>query len=550
MLVLAGLHLGCGAFLAWLMARAPAARAAGRVDPRTPRPAPHRSALLQTLGAIVLLGSLGAALLDYVFKFYATAGLGRGSELLRFFALFYAAVAVSSFILQAVAAKPILEKFGLGKTIRSLPATLAGGSFLTLVAPGLILAVLARAAEAAVRGSLFRAGYETAYTPVPPDEKRLAKTFIDVVSERGGDALGGAVVYLCVHLAGQLAPFWILGIAALVGLGAVILCGALDGVYLETLARSLESQAVKLNLGSDLDLTTRSLVMRAPTMRAGATELWKAPAVSAAGEDSLLQRLAALRSSDPRIVHSALRAGDVSDPVLAAQVCLLLCHDHHAALAYTVLARSAKNVLGVLSDLMLDSSQDVAVRRRIPRIIASVPGKSATEALLEGLEDGRFEVRLHCARALAKAPRPAATADRIVAAVDRELEIGATLWQNHRNQQRESGTEWLDDLLRDKAHGSLEYVFTLLSLIHERAPLMAAFRSLHLEDRRLRGTALEYLEGILPAKTREMLWGILQERPLSSRSRDNGEIMQDLLKSSETILLRLRQQQVPEAGRH
>jgi hypothetical protein len=193
---------------------------------------------------------------------------------------------------------------------------------------------------------------------------------------------------------------------------------------------------------------------------------------------------------------------------------------------------------------MLDSSLDVSVRRKMPRILASAQGQRAVDCLLSGLEDTRFEVRLQCARSLARTeardPRPNIPAERILAAVDRELAIGATLWESHRSQRREFGAEWLDELLREKAHGSLEYVFTLLSLIHERTPLMAAFRSLHLNDRHLRGTALEYLEGILPERTRERLWVILQERPSKSEGKGSAEIMQELLKSSETVLLRLR----------
>ena len=156
---------------------------------------------------------------------------------------------------------------------------------------------------------------------------------------------------------------------------------------------------------------------------------------------------------------------------------------------------------------MLNRDLDVSIRRRIPRIIGSLSGNRPTDALLDGLEDPRFEVRMQCARALVKASTGERPADLppepILAAVDRELAIGRVLWENHRQQQRDpaaAGAEWLDELLRDKSHGSLEYVFTLLSLIHDRAPLMAAFRSLHLEDRRLRGTALEYLEGILPSR--------------------------------------------------
>jgi hypothetical protein len=42
-----------------------------------------------------------------------------------------------------------------------------------------------------------------------------------------------------------------------------------------------------------------------------------------------------------------------------------------------------------------------------------------------------------------------------------------------------------------------------------REPLRIAYRSLGSADRRLRGTALEYLEGVLPRHIRERLWPLL-----------------------------------------
>jgi hypothetical protein len=548
MLLMAGLQLASGVFVAVVMAKAIPHPPDHSAVPVAKASAPHRSSLLRALAAIVLLGAFGAALLDYVFKFYATASVGRGNDLLRFFASFHAAVAASSFVLQSVCSKQLLEKFGLGKTILVLPATLAGGSFLTLVAPGALIATVVRAAEAAVRGSLFRAGYETSYTPVAAADKRLAKAFIDVAAERGGDALGAAVVYVCLLLAGASAPPWILSIAALAGLGAVIIVSALDRIYVQTLARSLQSQVVRLNLESDLDLTTLSLVTRAPTTYARATQL-VAPVPPVPGEDVILDQVAALRSPDPRRVTASLRVGNVSDPLVATQVCLLLGRNDHAQAAHAALVGNAGKVLGLITDLMLDTSLEVSVRRRLPRIIASVRGQRSVDGLLAGLEDTRFEVRLACARSLAKIctreSRAAIPTQRILAAVDRELAIGTTLWETHRNQQRESGAEWLDDLLREKAHGSLEYVFTLLSLVHERAPLMAAFRSLHLEDRHLRGTALEYLEGILPERTREKLWEILAERPRKSAPKAKSKAIEELLNSSETVVLHLRKNGIP-----
>ena len=48
------------------------------------------------------------------------------------------------------------------------------------------------------RSSLFRAGYELFYTPIPAAEKRAAKSLIDVGADRLGDAFGGGLVRLAV----------------------------------------------------------------------------------------------------------------------------------------------------------------------------------------------------------------------------------------------------------------------------------------------------------------------------------------------------------------
>ena len=72
--------------------------------------APH----LRSLMTLVLLGTVGAALLDYLFKARAVEAFGRGDSLLRFFSLYYAATSLVAFVLQTFGSRAILERFGLG----------------------------------------------------------------------------------------------------------------------------------------------------------------------------------------------------------------------------------------------------------------------------------------------------------------------------------------------------------------------------------------------------------------------------------------------------
>ena len=68
---------------------------------------------LRNLAALVLLGTAGAALMDYVFKVQAVATFGQGETLLRFFGVYYAAISLITFVVQTSSSRLVLEKIGL-----------------------------------------------------------------------------------------------------------------------------------------------------------------------------------------------------------------------------------------------------------------------------------------------------------------------------------------------------------------------------------------------------------------------------------------------------
>ena len=163
-------------------------------SPRSGLRALAKAPYLQNLAALVFLGTLAAAIADYVFKAAAVESFGRGETLLRFFAIYYAAVSLLAFVVQTTVSTLALERLGLGVTASTPSLALVVGGLGGLLLPGLQGALMARAGESVFRGSLFKTGYEIFFTPIEPQDKRAAKSIIDVGFDRLGDAVGGAAV--------------------------------------------------------------------------------------------------------------------------------------------------------------------------------------------------------------------------------------------------------------------------------------------------------------------------------------------------------------------
>ena len=110
------------------------------------------------------------------------------------------------------------------------------------------------------------------------------------------------------------------------------------------------------------------------------------------------------------------------------------------------------------------------------------------------------------------------------------------MWENRRLlDASEDGDDrsFLEELVRARASRSLAHVFTLLALVLPTEPLRIAFRGLHTDDQALRGTALEYLDSVLPHEIRDRLWLFLEDRRLPGKvRRPREETLGDLLRST------------------
>jgi AAA family ATP:ADP antiporter len=453
---------------------------------------------LGKMAMLVTLVGLSSAVIDFAFKTSVSSEIRSGPELLRFFALFYMIVSIVSVLFQLTLSRFMLTNLGLGASLAALPATVAVLGLVSIVAPGAAMLSLLRGSGVVLESSLFRAAYEPLYAPLPLREKRSKKSLIDVACDRLGEVLGSGAILAAAAFAPVLGLRAGLALAVVASVVAVWLSHRLKEGYVAELAQSLKTGRLSLRDEALADKTTRltlsqtqleldrdALLRQIEGLRAVSTP---AQLPSAASE-----RAVAFLSGDSERTVEALRAGPL-EPELTSLVIPLLEHDGTAEAAIDALRSVAVRVPGQLVDALLDPALSQKLRRRLPRVLRSAPHPRAVRGLSEALLDPDREIRLRAALAL-----------RDLAEQHQELRPPKRL--TLQAAARELETE------PDRAY---EIVFMLLALALDREPLELAQRALRSADPKQRGTALEYLEQVIPEPIRSGLWPYLQAGRLPS----------------------------------
>ncbi len=530
---------------------------------RSVRSAPY----LRNLAAIVALGAVTSGLLDYVFNAQATRAFSRGPALLSFFSGFWLVVGVLTFLLQLFFGRWALEKLGVTRTVTLLPVVVVLGGAVALAAPGLWTVSILRGGEAARRNSLFRAGYEMLYTSLSAERRRSTKTVIDVGFDRLGTVAAAAAVAVTLALAGAHAEVYLLVLA--IGVAAVTLVRslALHNGYVAVLEESLREEGARVGGAAPraASMTEDRVAIRDEIVEhlGGFPHTRELAAIATndvgrdtalvehgpgqAGHRAAIERFDAslravteLRSRDPKRVRAVLSEGtQPMGPVISFAILLLADKDLHPEVT-SGLRRIALRSTGQLVDALCDARSPFDVRRRIPRVLSACPTQDSTDGLVRGLADARFEVRYECARALLDVTghAPALEVDRafVFAAVAREVLFGKAARESQREpllEQKDGPPTLVDRLLRDRVDRTLEQIFALLGLLLDRQSLQLTFTALHGKDERRRGTALEYLDTVLPDEVRGEVWPLLGEARAIRSPRSALEILADLHRAAE-----------------
>jgi len=163
---------------------------------------------LQRVAGVVLVSSAALTLADFLFKSTVAAHVAP-EDLGRFLAGIYFALNALSLMVQIVLAGTLLRGSGVSRALALLPLGLLVGGMGMAFGGGLVAAVLLKTFDGGLRYSVHRTALEVLYVPISGRERGRVKGAIEVLGQRGGQALGSLAI-LAVMTFGLAAP--ILGI--------------------------------------------------------------------------------------------------------------------------------------------------------------------------------------------------------------------------------------------------------------------------------------------------------------------------------------------------
>ena len=525
LLALALLALGTAVVMQRLGATLPAAKP----TPESPKARERLTGYLRTLALLVACTAAVSAFADFALKQAAAARFANLESLVRFFAVFYTAGALATFLIQVLVSRRLLDAIGVGRTLCVPPLFSIALGAVALAVPSLVTIGALRGGDLALGPSLYRTAFEPLFTPVAAASKRRSKALIDVVFDKGGETLASLLILALLSTAPALlqrAPVAFLILASLL---AVALSLRAQRGYVSELEASLRAgtsngvlpdldDARRLLLsGTTLGVDRERLMEQIAHLRKAQTVAPESlPSGRAVPQESVEQIVSALRvllGNDAEAIGKLL-SGAPLDPRLAGFVIPHLGQDALAKPAVEALRAMGPAVLGVLSEAMHSTSLPAVVRRRIPHVLRVARGERVVRALFGALSCDAIEVRYRAALALAEVTRD-----------DRErLPERAEVYALVVNEVAQGPLN----------RASIDHVFALLALALSRGTLELARQGVLSADRKLRGTALEYLESLLPESVRTPLVAALVEHAGprdAAEKQPNADLLEELRRS-------------------
>jgi ATP:ADP antiporter, AAA family len=173
----------------------------GKAPSERVRPTPPltRTTYVRLLLGVAVIASLSLTLADFSWK-SAVSKTIPAADLGAYFATAYLVLNVLSLFVQLFFAKVIFDRLGVRQALFVVPTLLGGVAGLGATLGGLWPAAGMKAVDGAMRYSVHKTSMELLAVPLADSIRERVKPMIDLVGQRGGQALGSLLILLCVML--------------------------------------------------------------------------------------------------------------------------------------------------------------------------------------------------------------------------------------------------------------------------------------------------------------------------------------------------------------
>lgn len=466
-----------------------------------------RPYLVRVVG-LLFLAAVTFTLVDFVFKSVVDRSIAP-ENLDEFFALTYLGLNLLSLLVQVGIAGWLIRRLGVNRAMAVVPFLILVASLGVAGGLGLAMAVGLKAVDGGLRNSLHKTGAELLFVPLRADLRVRVKPLIDVVGQRGGQAIASLLIMLVLAVSNS--TVLVAALAAVCATAWTMVSLGLRSHYLNVFRETLDDEI--------------------------AAARWELPELDLAGLETIV---GALSSADERIVVTGidLAAAYGRLPLVSP---LLLNSPSHAVVRRTrevlgkeepsrdedaperwirrLVDRSERDrarrslvalgpgILPRLDEALADDALPHAVRRHLPEVIGAFGTAPAASLLTDRLVEERDGmIRFKILRALGRMRRhqPKIPLDRRVLARERERAVGTArrfMELRRRLEAMDGATSQvgrlLAGLLRDKQSHALERTFRMYNLERSNDDFYRAFHGLVSDRRELRSSGRELLEYLL-----------------------------------------------------
>ncbi len=226
-----------------------------------------------------------------------------------------------------------------------------------------------------------------------------------------------------------------------------------------------------------------------------------------------------LDDADPGVSRAAARAaGELRTRAYVHRLVELLGRSAVRGDAIAALASYGPSICGALSDVLLDESVPIRIRRQVPRVLRQIPSQRSVDVLLASLGEQEISIRASVLKALNRLRETSPdlqfdhnfVTDQIRKEARHYFELAAAISPfSERQNGAHAATDLLVRTLEERLRMSLERLFRLLGLRYPPKEIYSAYLAVSRQRHEEATAALEFLDNTMDRDLKRFILPLL-----------------------------------------